>query len=167
MLGEGLYFEEFLLGKQFKTHRRTITEADLVQFSTLCGFFESLFMDQPYAETQTPYKRRIAPGALSLAYAEGLCILSGIIHHTGMAFLGLEVTIHKPVLIGDTIGVEIEVIGRRKTHKPDRGIVTFHHRVTNQQEEVVMEYTVKRMIRRRAGNVVDSSDSKAGGGGVS
>jgi acyl dehydratase len=148
---EGLYFEDFSPGKQFKTHKRTITETDLVNFITLCGFFESLFMDQTYAETETPFGRRIAPGALSLAYAEGLSILSGIIHHTGMAFLGLELQIHKPVFIGDTIGVEIEVIDRRETQKPDRGIVAFRHRVINQKSEVVMEYEVKRMIRRRAG----------------
>ena len=148
---EGLYFEDFSPGKQFKTHKRTITEADLVNFMTLCGFFESLFMDQTYVETETSFGRRIVPGALSLAYAEGLSILSGIIHHTGMAFLGLQLQIHKPVFIGDTIGVEIEVIDRRETQKPDRGIVTFRHRVTNQKSEAVMEYEVKRMIRRRNG----------------
>lgn len=146
---EGLYFEDFLPGRRFKTGKRTITETDLVNFITLCGFFEPLFTDQTYAETQTPFRNRIAPGALSLAYAEGLSMLSGIIHHTGMAFLGLELQIHKPVLIGDTIGVEIEVLEKRETQKPDRGIVTFHHRVINQKDEVVMGYTVKRMIRRK------------------
>ncbi len=146
---KGLYFEDFLPGKQFEPHKRTITETDLVSFITLCGFFEPLFTDQPYAETETPFGRRIAPGALSLAYAEGLSLLSGIIHHTGMAFLGLELQIHKPVFIGDTIGVEIEILDKRATQQPDRGIVTFHHRVINQTDELVMEYTVKRMIRRK------------------
>jgi acyl dehydratase len=37
---------------------------------------------------------------------------------------------------------------KRETRKPDRGIVTFLHRVINQQGVAVMEYTVKRMIRR-------------------
>ena len=147
---KGLYFEDFLPGKQFETRKRTITETDLVNFVTLCGFFEPLFTDQTYIETETPFGRRIAPGALSLAYAEGLSILSGIIHQTGMAFLGLELQIHKPVFIGDTIGVEIEILDKRATRKPDRGIVTFRHRVINQKDELVMEYTVKRMIRRKS-----------------
>ncbi len=149
MVIEGLYYEDFLPGKQFKTLKRTVTEADLVNFVTLCGFFESLFMDQTYVQAKTSFGRRIAPGALTLAFAEGLSILSGILHHTGLAFLGLEMEIKKPVFIGDTIGVEIEVADRRETKKPDRGIVTFQHRVTNQQGEVVLEYRVKRMIRRR------------------
>lgn len=148
---EGLYFEDFSPGKQFKTLKRTITETDLVNFTTLCGFFESLFMDQTYVEAETSFGRRLIPGALTLAFAEGLSILSGILHHTGLAFLGLEMEIKKPVFIGDTIGVEIEVSDRRETKKPDRGIVTFYHRVINQKEETVMEYRVKRMIRRRDG----------------
>lgn len=149
MAPEGLYFEDFSVGRQFQTLKRTVTEADLVNFVTLCGFFESLFMDQTYVEAETSFGRRIAPGALTLAFAEGLSILSGILHHTGLAFLGLEMEVKKPVFIGDTIGVDIEVVDRRETKKPDRGIVTFQHRVTNQQGEVVLEYRVKRMIRRR------------------
>lgn len=146
---EGVYFEDFTPGKQFKTLRRTITESDLVQFTTLCGFYESLFMDQTYVRDETGFGRPIVPGALSLAYAEGLSILSGILHHTGLAFLGLELEIKKPVFVGDTLGVEIEVTERRETQKTDRGIVTFQHRVLNQKGELVLEYRVKRMIRRR------------------
>ena len=149
---EGMYFEDFAPGKILKTHKRTITETDLVNFTTLCGIFESLFMDQGYVETKTTFGRRIVPGTLSLAYAEGLSILSGILHQTGMAFLGMEMQILKPVFVGDTIGVEVEVIEKRETQKPDRGIVTFLHRVINQNGEEVLEYKVKRMIRRKAGS---------------
>jgi acyl dehydratase len=147
---EGLYFEDFALEKKMKTHNRTITETDLVNFMSLCGFFESLFMDRKYVEDETNFGKPIVPGALSFSYAEGLTILSGILHHTGMAFLGLEMQILKPVFVGDTIGVEIEVVEKRETQKPDRGIVTFRHRVLNQKEEVVMDYKVKRMIRRKS-----------------
>ena len=146
---QGLYFEDFLPGKQFETHKRTITETDLVNFVTLCGFFEPLFTDQTYAETETPFGRRIAPGALSLAYAEGLSILSGIIHKTGMAFLGVEMEVLKPTFVGDTLTVEIEVLEKRETKKADRGIVTFRHQVINQDNRLVMEYKIKRMIKRK------------------
>jgi acyl dehydratase len=147
---EGLYFEDFSPGKIYATHRRTITETDLISFMTLCGFYEPLFVDQGYVEKETAYGRRIVPGALTMSYAEGLSILSGILHHTGMAFLGMELAVLKPVFVGDTIGVEIEVIEKRETQKPDRGIVTFIHRVINQKGERVLEYKVKRMIRRKS-----------------
>jgi acyl dehydratase len=54
-----------------------------------------------------------------------------------------------PVLEGDTIRVEVEVVDKRETRKPDRGIVTYRHRVVNQRDEVVLELTIQRMIRRK------------------
>ena len=151
MTKKGLYYEELLTDKTYTTHRRTITEADHVNFTTSFGFFEPLFMDQAYVETQTHDGRRIVPGALTFSVAEGLAILTGILHGTGMAFLGVEMKILNPVFIGDTITVEIDVVDKRETQKPDRGIVTFFHRVKNQEDTVVMEYTVKRMLRRKSG----------------
>ena len=146
----GLVFEEFEMDKIYYTDRRTVTEADHVNFTTSFVFFEPLFMDQTYVETQTPYKKRLVPGALTFSIAEGLTILSGILHKTGMAFLGVDLEVRNPVFIGDSLTVEIEVAARRESKKADRGIVTFAHRVKNQDGEVVMEYRVKRMLRRRA-----------------
>jgi len=67
-----------------------------------------------------------------------------------MAFLGAEVRVVAPVLEGDTLTVEIEVADKRETKKPDRGIVTYRHRVLNQRGELVLEAKVQRMIRRAA-----------------
>lgn len=53
------------------------------------------------------------------------------------------------MLFGDTIHVEVEVVDTRETKKPDRGIVTYQHRVLNQRGELVRESRVPRMIRRR------------------
>lgn len=150
MTPHGLHFEDFLPGQKHATDRRTITEADHVNFTTSFGFFEPLFMDAAYVQTQTPYKARIVPGTLTFAVAEGLTILSGILHGTGIAFLGVELKVLKPVFIGDTLRVEIEVAERRETRKPQQGIVTFVHQVFNQDHAQVMEYTIRRMIRRKA-----------------
>jgi len=145
----GHYFEAFTPGRAYATGRRTVSEADHVNFTTSFGFFEPLFMDREYIARDTPYGKPIVPGALTFSLAEGLTILSGILHGTGMAFLGVELSVTRPVFIGDTVHVEIEVLDRRETQKPDRGIVTFAHRVINQDDEMVMRYTVKRMIRRK------------------
>ena len=146
---QGLFFEEFKTDTVYHTDWRTITEADHVNFTTSFGFFEPLFMDQTYVENETPYKKRLVPGALTFSIAEGLTILSGILHKTGMAFLGVDLEVRNPVFIGDSLTVEIEVAARRESKKTDRGIVTFRQRVKNQDREVVMDYQVKRMLRRR------------------
>ena len=44
--------------------------------------------------------------------------------------------------------VEITVADKRETRKPDRGIVTYVHRVLNQRDEPVLEARIQRMIRR-------------------
>ena len=106
-------------------------------------------MDWEYVEKETPFKRPIAPGLLTVSMADGLSILSGIIHRTGMALLGMEMNVKAPVFIGDTISVEIEALNKRETKKEDRGIITFLHRVVNQNGETVIEYKVTRMIKRR------------------
>ncbi len=147
----GLYFEDFKPGQTYATDRRTISEADHVNFTTSFGFFEPLFMDRNYVTRETPYGQPIVPGALTFSMAEGLTILSGILHGTGMAFLGVELTVTRPVYIGDTISVAIDVVERRETKKPDRGIVAFSHRVSNQDKQTVMAYTIRRMIRRKSG----------------
>ncbi len=149
MSRRGLYFEEFSTGQQYATDRRTITEADHINYTTAFGFFEPLFMDRAYIAKETPYEKPIVPGALTFSAAEGLAILSGILHGTGLAFLGVDLKVIKPVFIGDTISSAITVVDKRETQKPDRGIVSFFHRVSNHDDEPVMEYTIKRMIRRR------------------
>jgi acyl dehydratase len=148
MLGEGLNFEAHAVGAMYRTLARTVSETDIVNFVNLCGFTEPLFMDMEYVARESLFKRRAAPGALTFALSEGLIMQTGLIHGTGMAWLGGELRIVAPVLEGDTIRVEVEVVDKRETKKPDRGIVTYRHRVLNQRDELVMEAKVQRMIRR-------------------
>ena len=101
-----------------------------------------------YVARESVFKRRAAPGALTFSLSEGLIMQTGLIHGTGMAWLGGELRIVAPVLEGDTIRVEVEVVDKRETKKADRGIVTYRHRVLNQRDEPVLEATVQRMIRR-------------------
>jgi acyl dehydratase len=148
MFARGLTFEETTIGTSFRTLARTVSETDIVNFVNLCGFTEPLFMDMEYVARESVFGRRAAPGALTLALSEGLIMQTGAIHGTGMAFLGGDLKLGGPVLAGDTIHVEVEVVDRRETKKPDRGIVTYQHRVRNQRGELVLEARLQRMIKR-------------------
>lgn len=145
---QGMTFEEFRPGDVHRTARRTVTETDVVQFVNLAGLTEPLFMDAEYMRDETDYGGRIAPGSLTFAVAEGLTTQTGMIHGTGLAFVGLrDMRLFRPVMVGDTIGVEIEVLESRRTKSRNAGIVRCRHVVTNQRGETVMEYTVERLIR--------------------
>jgi len=148
MKSHGLNFEQHEIGATFRTLGRTVSETDIVTFVNLCGFTEPLFMDMEYVARESVFKRRAAPGALTFALAEGLIIQTGLIHGTGMAYLGGDVRVVGPVLEGDTLAVEVEVTDKRETKKSDRGIVSYRHRVLNQRGELVLEAKVQRMIRR-------------------
>ena len=147
---EGVDFESHAVGEVYRTLARTVSETDIVTFVNLCGFNEPLFLDMEFVKKHSVFGRRAAPGALTFALAEGLIMQTGLIHGTGMAYLGGEIRVVAPVLEGDTIRVEVEVADKRETKKADRGIVTYRHRVLNQRDEVVLEATIQRMIRRRA-----------------
>lgn len=148
MMMEGLSFEAHAVGAVYRTLARTVSETDIVNFVNLCGFTEPLFMDMEYVARESLFKRRAAPGALTFALSEGLIMQTGLIHGTGMAWLGGDLRVTAPVLEGDTIRVEVEIVDKRETKKGDRGIVTYRHRVLNQRDELVVEATVRRMIRR-------------------
>jgi acyl dehydratase len=149
MIGHGVFFDDYEVGATYTTLARTVSETDIVNFVNLCGFVEPLFMDMEYVAKESVFGRRAAPGALTLALSEGLVMQTGLIHGTGMAWLGGDVKVTAPVLEGDTIHVEIEIADTRETKKPDRGIVTYKHRVLNQRGETVMELALQRMIKRK------------------
>jgi acyl dehydratase len=150
MRGQGLTYEQHEVGATLRTLGRTVSETDIVTFVNLCGFTEPLFMDMEYVARESVFGRRAAPGALTFALSEGLIMQTGLVHGTGMAYLGGELKIVAPVLEGDTITVDVEVVDKRETRKPDRGIVTYRHRVLNQRDELVLDARVQRMIRRAA-----------------
>lgn len=144
----GITFEGFQPGDRYTTGRRTVTESDVMQFVCLVGLFEPLFIDAEYIREQSLFGERIAPGSLTFAMAEGLTVQTGIIHGTGMAFVGLgRMQLFGPVKVGDTIQVEIETLSAKEIKSKGGGIVVFRQQVLNQRGETVMEYDVSRLIR--------------------
>jgi acyl dehydratase len=145
---KGLTFEEFHPGTRYSTGRRTITEHDVMQFVCLVGLVEPLFMDIEFIRKESLYGERIAPGSLTFAMAEGLTVQTGIIHGTGMAFVGVDkMRLFGPAKVGDTIRVDIEVLDTKPVPARGGGIVRYRQQVHNQRNEMIMEYDVARLIR--------------------
>jgi acyl dehydratase len=144
----GITFEGFHSGDRYTTGRRTMTEHDVMQFVCLVGLTEPLFMDLEFIKKESLFGERIAPGSLTFAMAEGLTVQTGIIHGTGMAFVGIEkMRLFGPVKVGDTIQVHIEVLDTKLVPARGGGIVRYRQQVRNQRDEMVMEYDVARLIR--------------------
>ncbi|WDN89939.1 hypothetical protein BuS5_02909 [Desulfosarcina sp. BuS5] len=145
------YFEDLQLGDQDQTVGRTITEADIVNFAGLSGDFNPIHMDQAFAE-KTFFKKRIAHGILVFSVASGLFTQSEMntfMKKSVIALMEIKWKFLKPVFIGDTIHLEVEIIEKKETSKPDRGIVILKRTVVNQKGDAVQEGDIIMMIRRR------------------
>ncbi|QXW01318.1 MaoC/PaaZ C-terminal domain-containing protein [Rhodococcus globerulus] len=126
----------------------TVTSAHLVNWAGLTGDIVSLHLDEEYAST-TQFGQRIAHGPFTLSLALGLITQTGYFTNV-VAWLGLdEVRALQPVVIGDTLRPEAELIVGRPTKKLNQGIWTFSYRVVNQKGEVVMTFRSSFMVRRQ------------------
>lgn len=144
----GRFYEDYKAGDKFTTPGRTISKVEIVNFSTLTGADNPLFLDEEFAK-RSLYKSIIAPGLLTLAVAQGLWHRAGL-HKNMLGLLGINNTrFYVAVKEGDTITVEIEIIELRETRRHDRGVLTSRHTVKNQADEKVAEYEATFLIKRR------------------
>ena len=146
VVGRGFYFDDLTPGYRFRTHRRTITEADLSTFVNVTWFTEELFTVADDADRAI--QGRAVPAALVYSFAEGL--LMPTMQHTGLAFLNASLDVKRATRVGDTIHVEGTVVEQRPTSKGDRGLVRFDIKVVNQDGETLLTYNPLRLLRRRA-----------------
>ncbi len=147
------FYEEYEVDAEYETASRTVTETDIVNFVNLFGFTEPLFINMEFVEKQSLFGGRIAPGAFTFSMSEGLMIQAGLARG-GLALLGIEeLKVPAPLRCGDTVHVKVKVLSKRETSKPDRGVVTFDQQVLNSKGDILLQYTVKRMIRRRPAEI--------------
>ena len=145
----GLYFEEFAVGQRFTSVGRTVTESDIVTFAGLSGDFNQIHTDAEYSR-ETPFGQRVAHGLLGLAIVSGLAVRTGVLEGTVLAFREInEWKFVKPVLIGDTIRVVMNIIETKELRRLGGGAVTIEMDVENQHHETVMKGTWKVLVAAR------------------
>lgn len=147
-----LFWEDLVVGMTSVSPGRTVTEADVVGFAGLSGDFNQIHMDVVHAARQGLGGERLAHGLLGLAVMSGLFTRSPM--GSGMqaqlvAMLGLEWTFAAPLRIGDTVHVAAEIVERRETRRPQRGLVRIRRRLVNQRDEVVQDGTTTVMVLRK------------------
>jgi oxepin-CoA hydrolase/3-oxo-5,6-dehydrosuberyl-CoA semialdehyde dehydrogenase len=146
------HFEELRVGETYTTHRRTVTEADIVNFAGLSGDHFYAHMDD-IAAKDSLFGKRVAHGYFLVSAAAGLFVdpRPGPV----LANYGLEgLRFVEPVGIGDTIQAHLTV--KRKTKKDKReeddratGVVAWDVSITNQRDEPVALYTILTLVERR------------------
>jgi 3-hydroxybutyryl-CoA dehydratase len=134
----GMYFEEFEVGQRVISPGRTVTEADIAAFAGLSGDFNSIHTDAVYAQGSA-FGQRVAHGLLGLAIASGLAVRTGIMEGTVIAFREIdEWKFSRPIHIGDTIHVELEVEEVKPMPRLGGGSLLLRVDVKNQADESTM-----------------------------
>ena len=147
----GLYWEEWAIGAEFFSSARTITEADIVNFAGISGDYNPLHIDEEFCRN-TEFGTRIAHGPLVYSIATGLLFQLHLYDDTLIAFLGFDsLKFTKPVKIGDTVRARIDVLEKRETSKPDRGVMKRLLQVINQRDDVVQEGVQVFLLKRNSG----------------
>ncbi|NHB63901.1 phenylacetic acid degradation bifunctional protein PaaZ [Acinetobacter sp. GFQ9D192M] len=145
-------FDELRIGERLLTARRTITEADIVNFGGLSGDYFYAHMDK-IAAAESLFGERVAHGYFIVSAAAGLFVDAApgpVIANYGMDNLRFV----EPVKIGDTI--QVELICKQKTPKPLRdeqrphGVVVWDIKVKNQRNELVATYDILTLVEKAA-----------------
>jgi acyl dehydratase len=134
----GRFYEDYEVGDVYRHPiRRTVTETDNVWFSALTHNPQPLHIDEEFART-TLHGTRIVNSMFTLALVVGIGV-EDTTFGTTLGNLGFdEVAFPAPVLHGDTIHAETEVVAKRESKsRPGTGIVTYEHRGFNQRDELV------------------------------
>ncbi|MCD6251491.1 MAG: phenylacetic acid degradation bifunctional protein PaaZ [Psychrobacter sp.] len=146
-------FDELRIGERLLTARRTVTEADIVNFGCLSGDYFYAHMDK-IAAADSFFGERVAHGYFIVSAAAGLFVDAAagpVIANYGMDNLRFV----EPVKIGDTIQVELTC--KQKTPKAQRdpeekahGVVVWDIKVKNQRDELVATYDILTLVERQA-----------------
>ena len=145
------YFEDLKIGETLVTHRRTVTEADIVNFGCLSGDHFYAHFDE-IAARDSFFGKRVAHGYFVISAAAGLFVHPA--QGPVLANYGLEnLRFIEPVAPGDTICAKLTVKNKiSKTPRGDEkpsGVVVWAIEVSNQSDEPVALYDILTLVERR------------------
>ena len=148
----GKYYDEWTVGDKI-THQpsRTVTETDNLMFSAMTHNMQPLHLDAEFAKA-TEFGQILVNSTFTFSLAVGLSI-SDTTLGTLVANLGMDKMVTpKPVFIGDTLTCHTEVAELRESNsRPNCGIVTFRHEMTNQRGETVLSLLRTVLMKKQPG----------------
>lgn len=135
----GRYYEELIPGDIIRhALTRTVTETDNLLITTLTMNTQLLHLDEEFCKKHSIAGTRLVNSIFTLGCVVGVGV-SDVSNGTTVGNLGFkDITFPAPVLIGDTLRAETEVLEKRESaSRPDAGIVHFEHRGYNQRNQLI------------------------------
>lgn len=144
-----LYFEDFEVGRRFRSPGITVTEGQIIDFAM--RYDPQVFHIDAEAAKTTPYGGLIASGIHTIALTFRAFLMTGTLEGSSLGSPGFdELRWLRPVRPGDTLYVVGEVLEKKaSSSRQDRGIVRIRYTSYNQRDEEVMTMVGNQIIRRR------------------
>ena len=143
---DGYCFDDLVVGQVFKGPGRTLSETDLVMFSMVTGDWDPMHADEVYARS-TPIGGRMYHGSfgISLALAMSANILR--LRNRVVAALGIrEWVFRAPLMVSDTVFLEMEILEKRVVSGGARAIVSRRLRLKKEDGGTAQEGIADLMI---------------------
>lgn len=123
-MAEQIWYEDFTPGAVLTSSIRVVTVDDIDRWAALTGERHPVHMDDDFARA-AGFRGRIAHGLFSLALIEGLKAELGCFEQSVTASLSWDkVRFHAPLYPGDRVHLRLELVEKRPTSKPGRGVAT-------------------------------------------
>lgn len=135
---------------------RTLDKGDFSMLHQLNWFNMAVHTNSEYAKG-TWFKERSLAGPVIFSVADGLVHnadnIAGLLAQDGYeiyAYIGVDnLKITSPVLFGDTLRADAEVVELRATKNPERFLFIYKNKTYNQRDQQVIEYKTTMMVIKK------------------
>jgi acyl dehydratase len=145
-----LYFEDIKLhNPRYSPHAHTVIAEEIINFAQQWDPMP-FHVDEKMAKL-SPIGKLFASSVHTIAI--GIRLSHDMMEKDIAVIAGLgwnDLKFPKPVCAGDSLHLKSEIIEKRESKsKPDRGIITSHNTLVNQNDEIVAEYKIITLMFRR------------------
>jgi len=135
---------------------RTLDVGDFSLLHQLTWFNMAIHSNAEYAK-ETWFKERSLAGPVIFTVADGLVHqadnVAELLAQDGYeiyAYLGVDhLKLTAPVLFGDTLRADAEVVALRPTKHPERFLFIYQNKTYNQRNQQVIEYQTTMMVSKK------------------
>jgi acyl dehydratase len=147
MVPQQRWFEDFALGERYVLPSRTMTDAIFLAFQAASGDNHPVHYDAEYCRAHG-MPHMLAHGLQTLIQtAPGAGLFPYLIEDSLVGFLNQSSRFHKPVYAGDTLYPALEV--GELTPRRSTGVIGLNSTVHNQRRELVLDGTMRFIVRKR------------------
>ena len=143
-----LYLDDLAPGMRFKAGPVVLTKEDIIAFAK--DYDPQPFHTDPEAAKTSFFKQLVASGWQTAAVTMRMLVDEAMPFGGGSIGMQVELSWPKPVLPGDALSVELEILDITPSKsKPGRATATIKTTTTNQNGEIVQVMISKNILFKR------------------